>query len=196
MTHSLSVLFIIPNKAMEKIHHTTLCARSRNTHFLPQLEEKMASPKSKHTNKSYLCGHIVETISTEKYTIMCGGHVPVHLFPSATDVMFVRFHHGVSVTHLFFVHVHDSIGSSKHTVFSEILLNFQTEDTNHPSPKVISCTRCGEAFRNETSIGEIQSHNATCKIRVPKFVSICRLCGKVCTCAGRDDTRSNQFSPR
>ena len=95
---------------MEKIHHTTLCAHSRNTHFLPQLEEKMASPKSKHTNKSYLCAHIVETISTEKYAIMCGGHVPVHLFPSATDVMFVCFHHGVSVTHLFFVHVHDSIG--------------------------------------------------------------------------------------
>ena len=48
----------------------------------------MASPKSKHTNKSYLCAHIVETISTEKYTIMCGGHVPVHLFPSATDASF------------------------------------------------------------------------------------------------------------
>ena len=105
---------------MKKIHHTSYLVFVLETHiFFPQLEEKMASPNPKNTNKSHLCGHIVETISTEKYTIMCGGgHVPVHLFPSATDVMFVRFHHGVSASSSFMYMI--QLGPRKHSFLRNI----------------------------------------------------------------------------
>ena len=168
---------------MKKIYHTTLCVRSRNTHFSPTRRKDGFSQVEKYEQKLSLWTHSRNNFHREIHDSVrgtrprsplsfCYGCYVCPFSPRGKcDTLLLR-------SRAWFNWI------LQNTVFSEILLNFQTEDTNHPSPKLISYTRCGEAFRNETIIGEIQSHNAACKIRVPKFVSICRLCGKVCTCAG------------
>ena len=43
-------------------------------------------------------GHVgSETVSTDRYKIMCRMHVPVYLFPDAWDKMFLMYHYHVGI---------------------------------------------------------------------------------------------------
>ena len=144
--------------------------------------QKMASSNLKNTNKSYLCGHIAETVSTEKYTIICKGHVPVYIFPSSTDVMFFPFSPwGKYDASSSFTYMIQSDPRNRLKTFSQKYYSiFRRKTPTILCQSWFGALDAGETFRNETSIGEIQSNSTACKIRGPKFVSVCRLCGKVC----------------
>ena len=49
-------------------------------------------------------GHVgSETVSTDRYKIMCRMHVPVYLFPDARDEMFLTYHYHVGIYKFIFV---------------------------------------------------------------------------------------------
>ena len=44
-----------------------------------------------------------ETVSTDRYKIMCRMHLPVYLFPNARDEMFLTYHYHVGIYKFIFV---------------------------------------------------------------------------------------------
>ena len=58
---------------------------------------------------------------------------------------------------------------------TEIIVS-QSETT---SMTWIQCTRCGTKFNPNKTLKELASHDEFCKIRVPFYYKICRLCGNV-----------------
>ena len=38
-----------------------------------------------------------ETVSTDRYKLMCRMHVPMYLFPDAQDDMFLKYHYHVGI---------------------------------------------------------------------------------------------------
>ena len=59
-----------------------------------------------------------ETVSRDRYKIMCRMHVPVYLFPDAPDEMFLTYHYHLGIYK--FIFVNDdilSVGINKENTF-------------------------------------------------------------------------------
>ena len=98
-----------------------------------------------HKNILFFCSadHVgSETVSTDRYKIMCRMHVPVYLFPDACDEMFLMYHYHVGIYKLIFVN--DDILSvginEENTVV--IFFNFGKKDVDetHHTFAVYICT--------------------------------------------------------
>ena len=99
-----------------------------------------------------------ETVSMDRYKIMCRMHIPIYLFPDAWDEMFLTYHYHVSI----------------------YKFNFGKKDADetYHTFAVYICTRCGENF-HQGSLDAIRDHLVRCSIRVPTFLRTCRFCGLV-----------------
>ena len=66
----------------------------------------MAEQTPENTVQLFYCSadHVgSETVSTDRYKIMCRMHVPVYLFPDAKDEMFLTYHYHVGIYKFIFL---------------------------------------------------------------------------------------------
>ena len=149
--------------------------------------KKMAESSLMRADILHFCSneHVpTETVSTDRYKLMCRMHVPVYLFADARDDMFLMYHFHVGIyvfncflkinLNCFLVQI-----NWENVVISFFLFGKKDVDETHRVMAVYICTRCGQTFHRGDELDVIRDHLVKCTIRVPAFLRTCRFCGLV-----------------